>query len=467
VREKIKVAAATYGSGAGPTATVTTPEERRRRLDAPLAALPATPTDAGRGRVTRTNVDGIRLLTSEDRSAPIVTIGVYLEGSVRYETEKTNGITKLLRETMLTSSDPKAAGKAYRFSLAEIGRLVPFQDRDTWGFSMTVPASRWKEAAERLGAMLSKPEIDTVTVDATRLLVLDEQTRWLNDDQARRRQLIFSTRYQVSGYRFPLLGTRYSLVNLSVPDVAAFCKKFVVKPNLVVAVFGKVTPEEASATVQSAFHDVPAGPFAPGTVAKEGEFENFREKWELGEGMTSTVSLAFEGPLPASPDVPVFYVVNSLFTNPKGWFEKFVIKENNMVQDITSVVAQAMDECPIIATMTVAGPPAEEQAVKMFMGQFRSCAAIRLVGPYAADLENAKRHAASLAEMTLASNSSRAFQYARAEIFGLPADYVITLPTRLQAVTPDDVQRIAFTYFQYPDRGKRPYAICETRPGGW
>jgi zinc protease len=463
-REKMAVAAAAYG--AGPGATVTSAEDRRRRIDAPLATLPP-PRDAGRGRVARATVDGIRVLASEDATAPVATIAVYLEGSVRHEHEKNNGVTKLLLETILTSSDPQANGLAYRFSLPEMGRFAPYQDRDMWGYSLTVPAARWKEALTRMGAMMSHPEIDTITVDATRLLVLDEQTNWLNSDVARRRHLIFPTKYEVSGYRFPLLGSRSALVGLGVPDVAGFYSTFVVKPNLVVAVFGDVRAEEVAPAVAHAFRDVSGKAYAPGTVAKEGAFENFREKWELGQGPECTVSIAFDGPPAAGAEVPALYVVNSLFNNPRGWFQTYVREKTAFVREIDSYVSHTLDECTIVATVSTPGPPSEETVVRMLFGQFRSAAGIRLEGDFAQDLENAKRHATGLFQMGLQSNSARAFQHARAEVFRLPADYVLTFPAKLQSVTSQDVQGLAFRYFQYPNAGRRPYAVAETRPGGW
>jgi zinc protease len=466
MREKATLAASTY-SGGGPLAPVSAPDERRRRVDAPLAAVPATPRDAGRGQVVRNNVDGIRVLASEDRSAEVATIAVYLEGSVRYETEKNNGITRLLRETLLTSADPQADGRAYRFSLVEMGRFAPYQDRDMWGYSLTVPADRWKEALARLGAMIAKPEIDSITIDATRLLVLDQQSQWLESDAARRRQLIFDTKYQVSGYRLPLVGSRTSIISVGIDEVGAFYKKMVVKPNLVVAVFGDVKADEVGPAVADAFRAVAPGPFAPGTVAKDGPFENFREKWELGEGPLCTVSIAFAGPPASSPDLPVTYIVNSLFMNPRGWLQKFVREKSAFVRDLDSYVAHGIDESPIIATVSCDGPPTEEQVVRMLFGQFRSLASIRLTGNFAGDLEDAKRYAVGSFQMQLASNQGRAFQFARAEVFKLPADYVIAFPTRLQAVTPEDMNDYAFRYFQYPDAGRRPYAVCETRPGGW
>ncbi len=464
-REKMAIAAGTYSSG--PLATVSAPEECRRRIDAPLAAISAAPRDAGRGRVARSTVDGIRVLSSEDATAPVATIAVYLEGSVRHENERNNGITKLLRETLLTSSDGQSGGLAYRFSLPEMGRFAPYQDRDMWGYTLTVPSTRWKEALSRLGAMLSHPEIDTITVDATRLLVLDEQTQWMNDDTARRRHLLFATKYQVSGYRFPLLGSRAALAALTLSDVADFYKRFVVKPNLVVAVFGDVNDNEVGPAVAQAFRDVSGRAYAPGTIANEGTFENFREKWELGRGPECTVSVAFDGPPASGSDVRTMYVINSLFTNPRGWFQTYVRDKSAYVREIDSYVAHAIDECPLVATVSAADPPSEETVVRMVFGQFRSAAGIRLVEEFAPDLENARRHATGLFQMGLQSNAGRAFQHARAEIFRLPADYVVTFAAKLQSVTPEDVQRAAFQYFQYPDAGRRPYAVSETRPGGW
>ncbi len=467
VLESLTLANAPY-QGKGPFATVSDDKERSRRVDKPLESVPEEARDAGRGFVTRSTVDGgIRVLASEDHGPALATITVFLEGSVRYETDKNNGITRLLRETLLTSSDPKAGGRAYRFSLPELGRLLPYQDRDMWGLSLTVPSERWKDALTRLGAMLAHPDLDSVTVDATRLLALDEQSRWFADDAARRQHLIFETKYKVSGYRLPLLGSRVPLATMPLAEVQRFYDTFVVKPNVVVAVFGDVDAGEVAPAVAAAFGDVRDGPFEPGPVPKEGPFDGFREEWELGEGKECTVSLAFNGPTVTSADVPVLYVINSLYANPRGWLRTFVREKSLAVVDTKSEVFHAADETTIIATISVDGPLQEEQAVKMLFGQFRSTAGIRLIDLYAKDYENARQHAIGTYQMSLATSAGRAFQNVRAEIYGLPEGYVAAFPARLLAVTPDDIQQAAFRYFQFPTSGKRPYAVCETRPGGW
>ena len=467
VLESLTLAGAPY-QGSGPHATVSDDKERRRRVDMPLASVPQEARDAGRGFVDRSVLDGgIRLLSSEDHGPALASIAVYLEGSVRYETEEINGISRLLRETLLTASDPKAGGRAYRFSLPEMGRLEPYQDHDMWGFTFTVPAHRWKDALERLGTMFSHPELDTVTVDATRLLALDEQSRWLSNDAARRRHLIFETKYKVSGYRLPLLGSRRSLATMPIEAVQKFYETFVVKPNMVVAVFGDIDAAEVAPAVTEAFRDVRDGPFAPGAVVKEGPFEGFREEWELGEGPMCTVSLAFNGPPANGPDVPILYIINSLYANPRGWLRTFVREKSLAVGETRSEIFHAADETTIIATLSVDGPLQEEHAAKMLFGQFRSTAGIKLVGLYAHDYEHARKHAVSTYLMGLASSARRAFHHARAEMHKLPVSSVVAFPARLLAISPDEIQQTAFRYFQFPDSGKRPYAVCETRPGGW
>jgi zinc protease len=466
VRDTIAMNAAAYHQG--PNVAQSTDADRRQRIDGPLAKIPTTPLDAGRGRVERSALGGgLRVLASEDRSAPIVTVGVYLAGGVRYENDKNNGITSLVREALLSSADHAANGTPYRQSLPIIGRLLPYQDRDMWGVSVSVPKDSWRDALTRLGTMFAHPDLDTVSVDATRLLVLTELDKWLDDDDAQRQRLIFAAKYQVSGYRLPGLGNRKNLVSIPQRDVEAWYKKFVVRGNLVVTVFGDVPTSDVAPAVDQAFHDVSSDPFQPGTIPQEGEFANFREKWELGEGPLSTVTLAFEGPPAKSPDVPALYVVNSLLSGPQGWFKQY-LESNAYIHSANSVVSNAQDECPIIASVNIEGPYQEEGSVKLLFRQFKKVAFLPMTtGANADTLRFAKTHAVSSYLTTLSSNSTRSFQWARAEIFGLGSDYPIVFPARMDAVTSADVERIGMRYFEKDQMNKQPYAVAETRPGGW
>ena len=397
----------------------------------------------------------------------MVTVGVYLAGGVRYENEKINGVTSLIREVLLTTRDPKAQGAPYRVSLSDLGSVVPYQDRDMWGVSIAVPATRWKETVERLGAMFAHPDLDTTTVDATRIHLLTALDKWLEDDSAQRSRQIFPTKYYVSGYRLPGLGTRKTLLHMGQDEVEAWFRKFVVKENLVVAVFGDVRSSEAAPVVDAAFKDVSSKPFRPGAIPKEPEFDGFRERWELGQGPDNTVTLAYNGPPAASPEMPAMFVVNSILSGPKGFFETH-LNTSIYYKSSASIVSQAVDESPIIATATIVGPVQEENGVKLLFRQFKKVAFLEFgAGEYADTLRYAKVHAAGQYLSLLRSNTARAFQVSRAELFGLGVDYPVTLPARIEAVTAEDVHRIGLRYFERDEFTHRPYAIAETRPGGW
>ena len=465
LREKIGMNEAAYNQG--PKVTQSAEQERRQRIDAPLAQIPSAPFDAGRSRVDRSVLPGgIRVLTSEDRSIPLVTIGIYMAGGVRYESDKNNGISAIVREVLLSSADSKAGGLQYRQSLADLGRLVPYQDRDMWGVSVSVPADSWRDALGRMGAMIAHPDIDTVSVDAARLLVLTALDKWLDDDGAQRARLIFPTKYQISGYRLPGLGNRKNIIMLPLTDIEAWYRKFVVRGNVVVSVFGDVRPAEVGPAVDQAFRDLPAKPFEPGTIAKEGSYEGFREKWELGSGSDCTVTLAFDGPPATSPDLPVMYVINSVLSGPRGWFQNYLMS-NPFVKDANSIVSQAVDECPILASVTVNGPVQEESAVRLLFRQFKKVAYLDMTAEMADSLRFAKTHAAGSYLSLLDSNTSRAFQAGRGELFGFSVDYPVVLPAKIDAVTANDLLRVGLTYFEKDEFNKRPYAISETRPGGW
>jgi predicted Zn-dependent peptidase len=314
--------------------------------------------------------------------------------------------------------------------------------------------------------MFAHPDLDAVNVDATRIYVLDELDHWMHDDQAQRERLIFPTKYQVSGYRLPALGSHKSLVSTPLADVKEFYRKFAVQPNLVVCVFGDVAASEAKTAAEQAVRDISAKPFQPGTVAREGEFEGFREKWELGSGTNSTVTVAFNGPPARSPDVAALYTFASLLGGPMGWLEQYVIKTGG-AKGANAILSQSLDECSLMGTVTVGGPLQEEDMVKLMLRQIKKAALLPLRGDLAPDLLYAKRHAAGSYQMILDSNPTRALQYARAELFGLGIDYPILLPAKIEAVSSDDMLRIGLRYFQKDQWTRAPYAVCETRPGGW
>jgi len=466
IREKQVVYEAAYRTG--PQVTGSADAERQARLDAPLKQTNAAkPQNAGRGRVARTVLPGgARLLTSEDHSVPLVTVGAYLLGGVRYESENTNGITSLIRETLLNSYDPNAKGLTYRQTLGQIGALVSYQDKDMWGCGVTVPVDSWKDALARMGAMFSHPDLDTVNVDATRIYVLDALDKWLHDDGAQRERLIFPTKYLVSGYRLPALGSHRSLVRMPHTDVTGYYRKFVVQQNLVICVFGDIDPSAIQPEVERAFKDISTKAFAPGTVAKEGEFDGFREKWELGQGDNSTVSIAFGGPPARSPDMAPMYVVASLLSGPKGWLEQYVMKSGG-ARGANAAVSNAMDESPLIMTLTVGGPLQEEDMVKLAFRQIKKAALLPLRGELAPDLVAAKTLASGGYLMSLDSDPTRALQFARSELFGLGVDHPILFPAKIDGVTADDLLRIGLKYFQKDQWERAGYSVCETRPGGW
>jgi zinc protease len=448
--------------------TASADAERQARIDAPLKQLAGMkPQSAGRGRVVRSVLPGgARLLTSEDHSAPLATVAVYFLGGVRYENDNNNGITSLVRETLLNSNDPNGRGYTYRQSMSQMGTMVSYQDKDMWGCSVTLPSDSWRDALTLMGGLFAHPDLDHVNVDATRIYCLDAFDKWLHDDAAQRQRLIFPTKYVVSGYRLPALGSHRTLVGIPMDDVVGWYRKFVVQPNMVVCVFGDVNASSVQPEVERAFHDISTRPFQPGTVAKEGEFDGFREKWELGAGPNSTVTIAFNGPPARSPDIPGLYIVAALLGGPKGWFEQFVMKTGG-AKGTNAILSQAMDESPLLATVTVGGPLQEEDMVKLAFRQVKKAALLPLHGDLAPDLANAKTLASGGFQMGLDSDPTRALQFARAELFGLGIDYPIVLPAKIDGVTSDDLLRIGLKYFQKDQWTRASYSVCETRPGGW
>jgi hypothetical protein len=156
----------------------------------------------------------------------------------------------------------------------------------------------------------------------------------------------------------------------------------------------------------------------------------------------------------------------ALLAGPKGWFEEFVMKSGG-AKGVNAILAPALDESPLLATLTVGGPLQEEDMVKLAFRQIKKAALLPLHGDSAPDLVYAKTLASGGFLMGLDSDPSRALQFGRAELFGLGIDYPIVLPAKIDGITSDDLLRIGLKYFQKDQWTRAAYSVCETRPGGW
>src|SRR5204862_2255280 len=170
------------------------------------------------------------------------------------------------------------------------------------------------------------------------------------------------------------------------------------------------------------------------------------------------VTIAFSGPPALSPDIAPLYVVASLLGGPKGWLEQFVMTSGG-ARGANAILSQALDESPLLTTVTVTGPMQEEDMVKLLFRQIKKAALLPLRGDMAPELVNAKTHASGNYYMALDSNPGRAYQFSRSELFGLGIDYPILLPARIEGVTSEDLLRIGQKYFQRGQWDKAPYAV--------
>ncbi|HYK83091.1 MAG TPA: pitrilysin family protein [Gemmatimonadales bacterium] len=248
------------------------------------ARPPLLPGQAGRiAFESFTLPNGLRVLSAEDRTTPIVTVDVWYYTGARNERPGRGGFAHLFEHMMFEGS--AHVKKSAHFQLIERagGSLNGSTHDDYTNYYETVPSNRlnlalWLEADRMRSLAITQENLDNQreTVKEEKRLRVDNQpyagvfrdgVTWPYDSTT------------CFAYAHPGIGTMGDLDAAQLADVQAFFTTYYAPNNATLAVVGDVRPAELRRLVNLYFADIPshAAPppvtcayqFSPGAVRRE------------------------------------------------------------------------------------------------------------------------------------------------------------------------------------------------------
>jgi predicted Zn-dependent peptidase len=134
--------------------------------------------------------------------------------------------------------------------------------------------------------------------------------RYINDPGGAAWLDLSTTAYSAHPYRNPTIGWKSDMENYSTQDAIAFHKTYYTPSNIVCALVGDITLEEARRLAKIYFERYPAGQRAPETVTREPVQQGPRKSIRFLKGArTPLVRIGFHG---ASMDTKDFYALDAM-----------------------------------------------------------------------------------------------------------------------------------------------------------
>jgi zinc protease len=244
--------------------------------------------------------------------------------------------------------------------------------------------------------------------------------------------------------------SEYATINAVMrDDLIAFHKKYVHPNNIILSFVGDFDSASMEQKLRAAFGSWPKGPQAPtvaptgGTPAKPGVY--FVAKDDVTQSNIYVVH-GGSGVLRNSPDFPAVQVMNEILSGGfSGRLMNDIRTQRGLAYGVGGGVDPMYDRPGLfhIWMGTKSGSTIEAvNALRTDLGDLQS-------KPFTADeLAQAKDAILNAYVFTADSKAKVLGQRVNLEFYGYPADYYQTYTAKLQAVTADDVARVAKKYVQ-------------------
>jgi zinc protease len=400
--------------------------------------------------------NGGRLLVREDHRLPLVSIVAAFKAGLLAESTDNNGITRLLSKVLLKGTARRTAEQIADEIEAVGGSISSDAGNNSLTVSLRVMKTDLALAIDLLADVLLHATLPEKAVDREKEVQLagikaDDEEIVTVARHLLREQLL-------AGHPYALrpLGTPESVARITQADLAAFRDQYLCARNAVFAVFGDVTAAEVRAIVERELRDFnPGAPAlvhvpAPAPLTAEHSAERLMDKAQ------AVLMVGYRGVSVFDPDRAALELIDEASSDLGSRFFIRIREEMGLAYFVGS--SQLIGLAPGAFVFYLGTDPAKLTAVKAeLLDEIH-----RLVEHGLSEEELARAREKLLGQQEIRNQSNDAFAFSAAldELYGLGANHYRKLRAQVEAVTAEDIRRVARKNF-----ADQPAAIAVVRPG--
>lgn len=394
--------------------------------------------------------NGMKLLFLEDRSAPVVTVQVWIRAGSRNERPGIRGLAHLLEHLMFKGSNDVGPEEHARIIDAVGGQENAFTSEDLTAYFDTVPAEYLELAlaleAERFGAA----RLDRSHFFKEREVVKEEiRQAQQNDPMGYLMERFRAEAFTAHPYAWGAGGTLEDLDRMTLEDARDFYRAYYHPGNAVLVVAGDATFERVRALSAHAFAHIPPGPPVPPLETVEPEQQAMRRCRVVFPTELPMVVAGYKSAPAAHTDTPALEVIQRILGAGKSSrLHRALVRERQVAAFAGAWNWSMMDPGLFVLSAGFVpdqDPAAVEAALLAEVERFRRD------GPTAEELDKAKNQLVCEHVFERASFESAAFALGTAECVLCDWRRFLEGAARFQSVTAADVARVARTYLR-PER---------------
>jgi zinc protease len=420
-----------------------------------LAVLPGQAQTARNVRVDfkeTTLKNGLRVITVEDHSAPVVAISVTYNVGSRNERQGRTGFAHLFEHMMFKGSENVGSGEHFLLVFNNGGTMNGTTNEDRTNYFEALPANQLDLAlfleADRMRSLaITKENLDNQrnAVQEERRLGVDNQAYGKSGEV--QQELL----YDNFAYKHSVIGSMDDLNAATVEDVSSFFKMYYAPNNAVLTLVGDFNPTEALAKIRRSFEGIPRQPDPPAVdMTEPAQKAERRAKLDDVLARAPRVDIAFKAVAGNTAD---FYALQVLSAALQGGqssrlYQKLV-KEKEMVTGVGGFMDEKRGVGAFYTNATLRPGAKTDDVEATIYAEIE-----RLKKEPIADweLQKAKNTTRRNFINGLQSSLSRAVSIGQYTVYYNEPGLINARLEKVAAVTKEDVQRVANKYFADTNR---------------
>jgi zinc protease len=390
--------------------------------------------------------NGLRVIISEDRSAPVVAVAVNYDVGSRDERKGRTGFAHLFEHMMFKGSENVGALEHPYLIFSNGGSMNGTTNKDRTLYYEILPSNQVDLALFLEADRMRSLDITAANLDNQRNAVQEERRLGVdNQPYGRTFEVRDELAYENFAYEHSVIGSMADLSAATVDDVAAFFKTYYAPNNAVLSIVGDVDAKATIEKVRKHFESIPAQPAPPKVDMTEPEQkEERRTTLEDGLARLTRIDMVYKIPSSSHADYDSLQVLATILSSGRAsrFFES-IVRDKQLSTGVNAFAGENRGPglFSIVGTVTPGKAVADlEAAIEAEIERVKSA-------PIQGwEMEKARNSARSQLVNNLGSALGRAVTLGQDALFYDQPDRINTTADRIAKVTPGDVQRVAKQY---------------------
>lgn len=382
----------------------------------------------------------VRLLRND--GVPTVSYYTFFKVGSRNERPGITGISHLFEHMMFNGAKKYGPGEFDRALESNGGTSNAYTSNDLTVYYEDFMAEALPLVVDLESDRMRSLSVTPKLLESERQVVLEERRlRVDNEIAGLLDEELSSLLWKAHPYRWPVIGWQRDIEAITREDCLAYFRTFYAPNNATLYVAGDFDPKEALALIKKAYGGIKPGPKAPPVLDAEPRQKGERRAQVHHPAQAPSLMVAWKGPQSTHPDTLVLDVLQyALSVGQSSRLVKALVYEQEVAVSISVDWTWRLDPGSFTVAMELkpdADPKVAEAALE------RELKKVIDGGLAPEELEKTFNNLAVHQVRELATNNGRAHALGSAEKMLGDWRAGLSLPSRWEAVTSDDVRRAA------------------------